>query len=213
MASTILHDLKNPMTTIAGFAQLMGLRELPRADIVKYTEMISQQVSQFNALAQELLTFARGSSSLNLRTATYPRCFKSVLNSIEFNLAQQKMKFEVDIQGEATLELDVERFARVFENLSKNAMEAMEPGGVFSFSSRVERDHLKIELADTGHGMDADIVNKVFEEFFSHHKHGGTGLGLAIVKSIVRDHHGEISVRSEVDVGTTFTIILPLKQI
>ena len=60
--------------------------------------------------------------------------------------------------------------------------------------------------------MEQDVVEKVFDEFFSHHKQGGTGLGLAIVKSIVDDHQGSISVKSTVDQGTTFTIVLPLSN-
>jgi len=212
MASTILHDLKNPMTTIAGFAQLIGLKEMPRADVIKYTDVISQQVSQFNTLAQELLSFAKGGSSLNLASVSYPACFNSILTTIQFNLVQQKMKLEMNLKGEATLDLDLVRFGRVFENLSKNAMEAMGEGGLIQINSHLEQNQLIIQISDNGHGMEQDVVEKVFDEFFSHHKQGGTGLGLAIVKSIVDDHQGSISVKSTVDQGTTFTIVLPLSN-
>ena len=69
-----------------------------------------------------------------------------------------------------------------------------------------------MEISDTGHGMEQEIQEKVFDEFFTYKKHKGTGLGLAIVKSIVTDHKGEITVNSKFNVGTTFTIKLPIAK-
>ncbi len=210
MASTILHDLKNPMTTIAGFAQLIGLKEMAHEDVVKYTRIISQQVNQFNTLAQELLAFAKGSSTLQLEEMDFPACIEDSLTSLQHNLVQQGMKFETNFQGEAKIQIDPGRFYRVYENLANNAIEAMDAGGTLTITSKVEDDHLIMAISDTGHGMDAEVLSKVFDEFFTHKKHGGTGLGLAIVKSIVTDHNGEITVESKLDQGTTFSITLPI---
>ena len=210
MASTILHDLKNPMTTIAGFAQLIGLKEMAHEDVVKYTKIISQQVNQFNTLAQELLAFAKGSSTLQLQEMKFPDCIEDSLTSLHQNLVQQNMKLVTDFQGEAMINIDPSRFYRVYENLANNAIEAMSVGGTLTIRSQVSDDHLVMILSDTGHGMDAEVLSKVFDEFFTHQKHNGTGLGLAIVKSIVTDHKGAISVESVLDQGTTFTITLPI---
>lgn len=210
MASTILHDLKNPMTTIAGFAQLMGLKEMPYEEIVKHTRVISQQVIQFNTLAQELLTFAKGGSELKLEVMNFPQCIQESLMNIQFNLVQQKKKLVTDLKGENQIQIDPNRFYRVIENLANNAVEAMGENGVLSISSYPQNESLIIEVADNGHGMEADVVDKVFDEFFSHNKRSGTGLGLAIVKSIVSDHGGEITVESVVGEGTTFYISLPI---
>lgn len=210
MASTILHDLKNPMTTIAGFAQLIGMKEMAHEDVVRYTKIISQQVNQFNTLAQELLAFARGSTTLQLQEMRFPECIEESLISIKHNLLQQKMHLKTNFQGEATISIDPSRFYRVFENLTNNAIEAMQGGGTLSIKSFLEGEKLILEVSDTGHGMDATVLEKVFDEYFTHKKYGGTGLGLAIVKSIVTDHHGEISVASIPHQGTTFTIKLPV---
>ncbi|NQV41514.1 MAG: cyclic nucleotide-binding domain-containing protein [Candidatus Marinimicrobia bacterium] len=210
MASTILHDLKNPMTTIAGFAQLIGLKEMAHEDVVKYTKIISQQVNQFNTLAQELLAFAKGSSTLQLQKMTFPACIEDSLTSIHQNLEHQNMQLVTDFQGETHIQIDPSRFYRVYENLANNAIEAMSAGGKLTITSRVDADYLVMTLSDTGHGMDAEVLAKVFDEFFTHQKHNGTGLGLAIVKSIVTDHGGEISVESVPGQGTTFTISLPI---
>ena len=210
MASTILHDLKNPMTTIAGFAQLIGLKEMAHEDVVKYTKIISQQVNQFNTLAQELLAFAKGSSTLQLERMTFPDCIQDSLTSLHQNLVQQKMKLVTDFRGEAIIQIDPSRFYRVYENLANNAIEAMSDGGTLTITSKISDGHLIMTLSDTGHGMDAEVLSKVFDEFFTHKKHNGTGLGLAIVKSIVTDHKGEILVESTLGQGTIFTISLPI---
>ena len=210
MASTILHDLKNPMTTIAGFAQLIGLKEMAHEDVVKYTKIIAQQVNQFNTLAQELLAFARGSSTLQLQEMHFPACIEDSLTSLHHNLIQQGMKLVTDFQGKAVISIDPSRFYRVVENLANNAIEAMTAGGILTAASQIIDDKLIVTISDTGHGMEAEVLSKVFDEFFTHKKHGGTGLGLAIVKSIVADHHGELTVESVLDKGTTFTIKLPI---
>jgi len=210
MASTILHDLKNPMTTIAGFAQLIGLKEMPYEEIVKYTKIITQQVNQFNILAQELLAFASGTSALQLEILKFPACILEALTSLQFNLAQQKMVLTTDIQGQALLNIDPNRFYRVFENLANNASEAMSEGGILNISTRLVDEHLILDVSDTGHGMEKDVLDKIFDDFFTYKKHAGTGLGLAIVKNIVQDHHGEITVVSIPGKGTTFTIKLPI---
>ncbi len=210
MASTILHDLKNPMTTIAGFAQLIGLKEQPHEEIVKYTKIISQQVIQFNTLAQELLAFTKGSADLKLEVLDFPQCIQDTLMNIQFNLVQGKMSLVTDLPNEVSINIDPNRFYRVIENLANNAIQAMDEGGVLSVTSSIESERLVIQVSDNGHGMKPEVVEKVFDEFFSHKKHGGTGLGLAIVKSIVKDHSGEITVQSEPDQGTTFTITLPV---
>jgi len=200
------------VTTIAGFAQLLGLKEMPYEEVVKYTKIISRHVIQFNTLAQELLSFAQGNSTLQLQEMDFPTCIQDTVASLRHHLEQQKMQLITDFQGTAVINIDPNRFYRVYENLANNAIEAMEAGGILSLSSRLEKNHLILTISDTGHGMEAEVLDKVFDEFFTHKKHGGTGLGLAIVKSIVADHKGKIEVESKPNQGTIFTITLPILQ-
>lgn len=210
MAGTILHDLKNPMTTIAGLAQLIGMKELPREQIVEYTDMISKQVVQFNNLAQELLAFASGGSKANLVTVEFPEGLKSVFRTIQFNLSQNQVELVQHHPQSMSVCMDVDRFGRVLENLAKNAMEAMNGPGTITISSHTEPEYLVIDVQDTGPGMEPEVLAKVFDAFFTHKKRGGTGLGLAIVKSIMDDHNGDIQVTSAPGEGTCFTLKVPL---
>lgn len=212
MASTIMHDLKNPMTTIAGFAQLIGSQSLDQEIVIKYTKIISQQVNQFNILAQELLAFAKGSAPLELEELEFPACMDDAMLILEHNLSQQGMRLITDFHDQVKVQMDISRFYRVFENLVNNAIEAMDQGGLLTISSQVNENKLIMEIADNGHGMEPEVLDKVFDEFFTYKKHSGTGLGLAIVKSIVNDHHGEITVDSRLEKGTTFTITLPVAK-
>jgi two-component system sensor histidine kinase PilS (NtrC family) len=114
--------------------------------------------------------------------------------------------------------MDRDQMRQVFWNLFLNAAEAMPAGGTINIDAMISKDleggikqgdRAKIVIADNGSGMTMDNVKRVFEPFFTT-KSGGTGLGLAIVYRIIESHGGTIFVDSEGDVGTTFTIFLPV---
>ena len=111
------------------------------------------------------------------------------------------------------MRIDLHRMLRVFGNLIKNAREAMTTGknNRLRFTVRAQDSSLQFEVADTGHGIPAEILPKVFEPFMTHGKSGGTGLGLAISKAVVDAHGGSIAVESS-EAGTTFLVTLPLTK-
>ena len=99
---------------------------------------------------------------------------------------------------------------QVFCNLIKNAWEAMPNGGILTLNTELVEEQVVIRIADTGIGIPAEILSRVFEPFVTHGKSHGTGLGMAIAKSIVSAHEGEISIASVLGKGTTVEIRLPL---
>ncbi len=102
---------------------------------------------------------------------------------------------------------------QVFLNLLVNSRQAMENGGEITITTGVEKSCIRIDFADTGKGIAPELLGKIFEPGFTTKQVGvGTGLGLFIVRSIVQAHGGTITVKSEVDKGTTFTIYLPIDQ-
>jgi two-component system NtrC family sensor kinase len=103
---------------------------------------------------------------------------------------------------------DPEQIERVFINLFSNAVDAMAGRGSLNIAVREEKGTARITVSDSGRGIDAEEVEKIFEPFYTT-KHKGTGLGLAITFNIVKKHGGEISVESEKGRGTTFVITLP----
>jgi signal transduction histidine kinase len=115
-----------------------------------------------------------------------------------------------DVDCTAELMVDVGRFARMLLNLVKNAMEAMKTGGILRLGVRKEYDRVIFRVSDTGCGMSPELQAKIFEPFVTFGKSGGTGLGMAIAKSVVEAHNGTISVQSELGVGTTIEVAIPV---
>jgi signal transduction histidine kinase len=102
--------------------------------------------------------------------------------------------------------IDPEKVSRVFMNIMKNALEAMDPGGTFSLIANSVDGEVEFLLSDTGKGIPAEIKDRLFDSFVTSGKKEGTGLGLAIVKKIIEQHDGKIEVESEPGKGTTFKI-------
>ena len=124
---------------------------------------------------------------------------------------------DVEVDEDTPLVLaDVDQIEQVFSNLLSNAMHAMEPVGgsvtitVQSASSEadVRGEHVEINIGDTGPGMPGDVLERVFNPFYTT-KQEGTGLGLAISQRIVNDHRGTLSAQSWPTIGTVFTVVLP----
>jgi signal transduction histidine kinase len=103
---------------------------------------------------------------------------------------------------------DPELMHRVLSNLVLNAMDAMPEGGVLSLRTRLNDQHAFVEVSDTGFGLTPEECERLFTPYYTSKSHG-TGLGLAIVQSVISDHGGRVSVRSETGRGTTFEIELP----
>jgi signal transduction histidine kinase len=108
----------------------------------------------------------------------------------------------------AAIPADSELLHRALSNLVLNAMDAMQDGGTLTLRTRQKDDVAQIEVSDTGSGLTPEECERIFTPYYTSKQHG-TGLGLAIVQSVVSDHHGTISVRSQPGRGTTFVVELP----
>jgi signal transduction histidine kinase len=106
------------------------------------------------------------------------------------------------------LELDRDQMKQVFYNVIKNSLEAMKTRGILRIRTDMDATHVNISFADTGGGMSAETLSRVFEPYFTT-KHSGSGLGLLIVRRIVREHGGEMAIESNEGKGLTLTIRLP----
>jgi K+-sensing histidine kinase KdpD len=209
MASTIIHDIKNPMGTLRMYAQVIK-KKTGNTEAAQLAEEIIRQVDRFVNMTQEILDFSRGVSEINLEEIDVKEMMESALQFIEKDLSKRNIVVRADFQFEGSILLDVEKMVRVFYNLAGNAADAMPEGGKLTVTTRKTDHSLVIEFADTGHGIPAEIRHRVFEPFFTHGKRHGTGLGLAIVKKIIDDHQGSIEIESEVKAGTSIRLFLPL---
>ncbi len=208
MASTIIHDIKNPMSTLRVYAQVMK-KKSGNEEAGKLADEMIRQVDRFVAMTQEILDFTRGVSSLNKTSVAFEEVMESVLNFIEKDLSKNNVKLVRDTQFKGKVNLDEDKIIRVFYNIASNARDAMPEGGELRVATLRQNGFVMIDFKDTGSGMPDEVKKKLFEPFVTHGKKHGTGLGMAIVKKVIDDHKGKIEIESELGKGTSIRIYLP----
>jgi signal transduction histidine kinase len=208
MANSIIHDLKNPICIIRCCTDLIaGESKDPR--VHELTKMTDKAVDGMLAMTQELLDYARGSTSLSCQTVSIWRLLDELNQHALRLLPGQNIQFARHIQYDGNLVVDLARFIRVLCNLIKNAREAMPHGGILTITTDLVDKQVLIRISDTGVGIPTEVLPKIFEPFVTYGKSHGTGLGLAIAKSVVSAHNGTISLTSVPGNGTTVDILLP----
>jgi K+-sensing histidine kinase KdpD len=209
LASTIIHDIKNPMGTLRVYAQVMKKKTENEETLHLADEMI-HQIDRFVNMTQEILDFSRGVSSMNIEEVDVEAFMHSVLTVMKYDMQKRNIALEKQISFSGKVKLDPDKFMRVLLNVAGNAADAMPDGGTLKLAVSKQGSALVCEMTDTGVGIPPEIISKVFEPFVTHGKKHGTGLGMAIVKKIVDDHNGKIEIDSKLGSGTTVRIRIPI---
>jgi len=210
LLSSVLHDLKTPMTIISGYVQLLP-GENDADERAKLSQSILRQVELINAMTRETIAFARGDRSVWVRKVYLHRFFGELAEQLQRELEGRNIEISLDLRDRGIARFDQHKIQRAVHNLARNAAEAIgEDGGRFEMVvDRLEEDgSLVLQFKDDGPGVPEEIRHALFDSFTTHGKAGGTGLGLAIVRKVVDDHEGEIRVHSKPG-ETVFTIVLP----
>ena len=209
--SSLVHDLRTPLTIISGYAQLITEAE-DRKQRTDFAQSIVKQTAVLTAMTQEVLAFARGESKVLIRKVYLHHFLKDMEEHLRHLLTGKEITLEVDARYTAEAYFDEPKMRRVFHNLARNAAEAMPGGGTLTCKVDRQNDNLIFTFSDTGTGMPEEMEGKVFQPFATSGKENGTGLGLAIVQRIVGEHDGLIDYSSRAGEGTTFTITLPAER-
>jgi signal transduction histidine kinase/CRP-like cAMP-binding protein len=209
MASTIIHDIKNPMGTLRVYAQVMK-KKSGNEEAGKLADEMIRQVDRFVNMTQEILDFTRGVSSLNVQEINFGEVMGAVLDFIEKDLTKNNVRLVRESQFQGKVKMDQDKMVRAFFNIASNARDAMPGGGSLTVATAESNGYLRIEFTDTGSGMPEEVKRRIFEPFMTYGKKHGTGLGMSIVKKVIDDHKGKIEIDSEVGKGTTIRIFLPL---
>ncbi len=217
LAGGIAHDFNNILTGVMGNISL-ALRQLPQSDPSAERLIEAERaLERARGLTQQLLTFARGGSPVMRPTPVADL----VRDSVSFALAGSDVGLQIDLADDVwPVEVDDAQISRVLQNLVLNAEEAMPEGGTIRVRvsnrtmgpgndhSLVEGRYVRISVEDHGIGMEAELLPRIFEPYFTTKDHG-SGLGLSVCYSIVNRHQGALVVESEPDVGSTFFVYLP----
>ena len=210
LAAGVAHEIRNPLSSIKGFATYFKerYREIPEDQ--KTAEIMIQEVERLNRVIGQLLEFA---SPMNIeKKPTFLHALvQHSLKMIEADAHRKGIKINTSISPDIKEALiDPDKIKQVFLNLYLNAFEAMENGGTLFVELRkdVRARAVRIIISDTGTGIKDEDLARVFDPYFTT-KSSGTGLGLAIVHKIIESHDGEVRVENRRGKGTTVIILLP----
>lgn len=211
LASSIIHDLKNPLSTISLAAQMLEMGVQTPQKQTENIARIHRQVGRISNMINELLEFTRpGGRSGELAPIRLSTYLTGLINDLRQELQEHSVELRVcGAMPDVEVALDPARMTQVFRNLVFNAVEAMPEGGSIEVECETG-ERVEILLRDSGPGIPAAIRDHLFEPFVTHGKVRGTGLGLSICKRIVVDHGGEIRLNPEEQNGAEFQILLPL---
>jgi len=208
MAGAIVHDIKNPLSVLKLSAEFLS-GKISDPECQQITRMMIEQIDRFNSMAQEIIEFSRGTSSLKIRNVETSRIIETVIEIYSGELGRKGIDLRKDIRFSGDLEVDFDKIVRCLQNVIGNALDAMPRGGTLGITTGRQGPFIKIEITDTGPGIPEEIKSRIFEPFVTSGKRNGTGLGLPIVKKIAEDHGGKVEVESVTGKGTTVRISLP----
>jgi PAS domain S-box-containing protein len=206
LAATVAHEIKNPLAGISGAIQVLA-EGMPKNDGRR--EIVSEildQVKRLDTTVRELLNFARPITP-RFQELDLAESIASVWKMLAPQSEAKAIRFTLEVEPGAHVHADPHLLRQVWTNLFQNAIEAMPKGGEVLARVRVG-DGVRVEIRDTGNGIDPLAVEKIWRPFFTT-KTRGTGLGLPIVKKIVEAHNGRIWCESEPSKGTAFFVEIP----
>ena len=218
LAAGMAHEIRNPLASLSGSIQLLAEEEVPRETGRELMEIVKSEVSRLNTIITDFLRFANP-RPLQLKFIDLLVILRDTVTLLQKSSSPEcEILFHDGGEEECYAEVDPVQIKQVFWNFCSNAVEAMPAGGRLVVSigrtaagSEAREEQVKITFADTGVGIPAGEIDKVFTPFHST-KEQGTGLGLAIVSKIVEAHHGRIDVESRIGEGAVFSIFLPARQ-
>jgi len=205
----IAHELRNPLASIKGYAQLLLGKELSPAE-EKYAQIIVRETDRLDSLLSQLLTFARPSSP-QMSTKDMHEILKPMVEMLEEKAREQKVTIRQHLEFTSPVLVDEQKIQQVFWNILLNGLQAMPQGGELEVTLKETPGEVVTSIRDSGPGIPMDQQTQVFDPFFTT-KERGSGLGLAISLRIVETLGGRIDFESESGRGTTFWIRLPVAK-
>ena len=217
--TNISHELRTPLTLIADPVEMLLDDRSIKGRSRELLQMVQRNALSLQQLVGSILDFRKiqnGKMELSLSRFDLPEVLQQWTGDFAMTAQRKKIHLQLDtthFSSPSDIVADKEKLARIVFNLLSNALKYTPAGGFIHVSLADEGERLRLEVKDSGKGIDKEELTKVFERFFqAKGAASGTGIGLALVKSFVELHHGEVRVESEPGKGTCFIVLLPRQQ-
>ncbi len=205
MAASIGHEIRNPMTAIRGFLQMLKDRENYKKDLTYFNIMI-EELDRANEIISEYLNMAKD-KNVDLQPKYLDLIVKSIYPMIQADANYQEKNVKLNLGKPPIPLVDESEIRQMILNLARNGLEAMSPGGILTIGTTFEGEEIVLFVKDEGCGIDPMLMEKLGTPFITT-KEKGTGLGLAVCYSIAARHHAKIGIETGAN-GTTFSVHFP----
>lgn len=209
LAAGIAHEVRNPLTSLMGFTQILQECVEDR-NAHEYLGIMMKELDKINNIVNDFMFIANPHETLDIKKCTMNSIISNMIKNMDIQLKIKGIRIDFDDQTLITAECDESLITQVLMNLIQNALEATkEKGEDIKISLKnISESHYLIEITDKGSGMTTDRLKRLYEPFYTT-KEKGTGLGLMISRRIVDVHHGTIDFKSCIGEGTAVKITLP----
>ncbi|MDA8161634.1 MAG: ATP-binding protein [Desulfobacteraceae bacterium] len=210
----VAHELTNPVNNISMLAQtyIELYDKLSREDRIEFMNKVEGETDRMKEIVKNFLDFSKPKEPLLKEVdinVVVKKAFKLMQNMLYISNIESKLDIDDTLPK---IYIDENQILQVIVNLITNAVQAMQKNGKIFIESKLSKDkkYIEISIADTGKGIQPELLPHIFDPFFSTKGEGGTGLGLSVSHGIIKSHKGNITVDSKVGAGTIFTIALPI---
>ena len=212
MAAHVAHEIRNPLVTIGGFARKLQRKLQAHEELKLVSEVIADEAIRLEKILNNVLEFTRLPKP-SLQQASLNAIIRSVQTMLTDEARASNISLKIEIAPDVPMMFfDPSQIKQLLVNLIKNAFQAIPNSGqVLLQTSRLSGKVVRVTVCDNGPGISSNLQEEIFKPFFTT-KSSGTGLGLAVCRQIVNDHGGEISMESQVGVGTSFFVDLPVRS-
>jgi len=213
LAAGVAHEIRNPLNAISMATQRIK-RDFPPAEAEKLgafeeiTSLVKDEIRRLNGIIEEFLVFSRP-RRLNLHPCSLAVLLQKLVTLLDEQAQTRDMEIHLDIREPLVAVVDADKIQQALLNIVKNAMESISGSGRIEISASQENGKALIRVSDTGRGMSAEEIEKIFNFEYTT-KEKGLGLGLTLSHEIIKGHGGDIRLSSKENEGSTFEIILPL---